>query len=314
MLSPLSVTPAQLEQMLKSPVAMLFAPLTHLKQADLYSLLETLESAYGAGLVSMLRDPELVTVFKRQDEEMFPSPHFVGEGELVEWLEGLIGILRKVRFPGEIEKADELQLRVRIIRSRRCCFCGVLPWGTVLIGAGLIQHLQDVRHLVAILLHEIEHFETWDFSLVLNFLPLLFAALNEDDQNSALTKLVDVLRQYISHRSQYLEKTADAGAIQGLAYFGLPGNSLAGALRELERASGSCPDSLVEVLIEAGLLTRDSEQTSVLSSIETHPPLEYRITTAEQAQYELPDLSQVQQESLPKQFNTERLIQLSSQI
>lgn len=308
---PLALTPDELRKMLKQPGAILVAPITRVSWATLREFLEKFELVYREGMLSMLKEPEFARVFEEMDEEGFPSQHFVGSGPLIDWLEDLLADLRKVEFDGELKSIGEVKLRVRVIKSPKCAFCGVLPWGTVLIGMGLLTNLKDVNHLIAILLHEVEHFETWDFSLVLNYLPLLFSTLNQSYESAEVANFVRVLQDYISYRSQYLEQTADKGSLDGLAYFGLPTEALREALADMERIFKMCPLSLADVLTEVGLLSEDLS-TSSLSEIQTHPEMSYRLGYLGDIAASMPSGVPIAMGTLPERFSLtemQRLLQ-----
>jgi hypothetical protein len=276
----MSIQPEVLRNILSSnPFGAVISTLLFMNDGELTQIAEAFESILGRAFRRMLQNESLRREYLNFEGQIFPQPYFMETGPLPEYLNELLKLLRTVDFPSEHPELTSVPIQVRVIENPRCAFCGVLPWGTLLIGKALIRELTHAE-LVAVLLHEIEHFETFDHTLLLAYLPILLKVIGEE-QAPGITRIINVLKEFASHRSVTLERTADNGAVIGLLEFGFPAGNLSGALRSTVRAMKDCDMTLIEAMVESGILPKGTSPTEESALFPSHPDLETRVMLAE---------------------------------
>jgi hypothetical protein len=129
-----------------------------------------------------------------------------------------------------------------------------------------------------VLLHEVEHFETFDHTLLLAYLPSLLHVIDEN-QAPGITRIIHSIQNFASHRSIILERTADNGSLKGLLEFGFPPGVFSKALRSTFKAMKDAPVTLIEVMIESGVLEGPAP-TADSPLFPSHPDAETRIALA----------------------------------
>jgi len=261
-----------------NPFGTVLSTFLFLSDPEITQFAEASEIILGKAFRRMLQKEEYRQEYLQFEDLIFPGPHFVQTGPLADYLNELLAVLRKVVFAGEHPELSAVPIQVRIIKNPRCAFCGILPWGTLLIGRALIRELSHAE-LVAVLLHEIEHFETFDHTLLLVYLPILLNAIGEE-QAPGITRIISSLKEFASHRSVTLERTADNGAVKGLLEFGFPAGVLSESLQSTVRAMKNCPITLIEAMVEAGVLPAGISTKEESCLFPSHPEIETRVALA----------------------------------
>lgn len=104
-----------------------------MNDAEVAELMEGVEKVLGKAFRRLLQDENCRQEYILAEEQMFPTPQFTATGPLAEYLNELLALLRTVDFHGEHPALTDVPIHVRIIENPRCAFCGILPWGTLLI-------------------------------------------------------------------------------------------------------------------------------------------------------------------------------------
>lgn len=275
----MSIQPHHLGDLLSNnPLGPMISTFLLLNDAELAQTAEALERILGKAFRRMLQSEAHRQEYLRFEELIFPKPYFIEAGPLPEYLNDLIALLRTVDFPTEHYELTSVPIQVRIIENPQCAFCGIFPWGTLLIGRALIRELTHAE-LVAVLLHEIEHFETFDHTLLLAYLPILLHPI-DDKQVPGIKRIINSLKEFTAHRSVTLERTADNGAVIGLLEFGFPAGVLSRSLNSTIKAMKACPVTLIGVMVEAGVLPDGISTTEENVLFPSHPDPQTRIELA----------------------------------